>query len=188
MLPGQFFDQIPYLQNLFRVESHHRFVQNQHLRIADQRLRQPYTLLIPFGKISDQPSSGILQLRSFNNLFHMLHPFFPRYFLEFRHKHQILIYRHIRIERWYFREIANALFRLLRLCQDIEPIDLHRSASGGDITRHDIHCRGFSRTVRPKKTINLSFLYSKRQIFHRRVVSVFFAYILYLYQNLVPPF
>ncbi len=122
MLPGKLSDQIPHLQNLLRIESYHRLIQDQHLRITNQRLSKPGTLLIAFGKISDQTPRHIFQLRSTHDLSHMNGPFLFGYLFQFSHKHQIFIYRHVRIQWRYFRQIADTLLGFLRLGQDIESI------------------------------------------------------------------
>ena len=54
VIAGKAFDQLARFDDLFRVEAGGRLVQNQHVGIVDDRLRQPDALPIAFRKLADQ--------------------------------------------------------------------------------------------------------------------------------------
>ena len=61
MRAGQFFDQGSNLDDLLRVESDGRLVQDQHRRIMNNRLGQPDPLPKAFGQLAGQPVDDLGQ-------------------------------------------------------------------------------------------------------------------------------
>ena len=92
---------------------------------------------------------------------------------KFIYEVEILLYRHIKVKRRYFGEIAYLLFRFHRLVKDIYAVDKSLARSGGDISRQHIHRCGFACAVWSEKAEYLAVINGKRDI-----VNCFFRAIL----------
>ena len=64
-------DEVSDLNDLPRVEPDGRLVKDDHLRVADQRLRNAHALLIALGEIADQSAADILDFYDVADLFNM---------------------------------------------------------------------------------------------------------------------
>ena len=128
MILPQTADSFPNFNNLFRIQSHRRFIQNQDIRIADESLCQSHTLPVAFGKIADDAAIYIGQPDHGADLPDM---FFLRQFalLQPVDKIQIFLYRHIRIQRRSFRQIADFLSCFRRIGINVEAAQ-HNGACG----------------------------------------------------------
>ena len=182
MFLTQRLDQVPDLNNLLRVKSHGRLIQNNDRRISQHSLCQSDSLFISFGKVFDQPVLHICDLHQFHNFLNMFFPFSLGYFLQFRSKLQIFQYSHIHIQRRYFRKITDAFLCLLRFLQNVMAVDHNFSFGCRQVSCDNIHRRGFSRAVRPKKAINLPFFHRKIQSVDRKMVPITLYQVLHLYQ------
>ena len=182
MLRGKSLQQIPHLNDLSRIHTYHRLIEDQNLRISDQSLSQSDPLLISLGKIADHPVCHLVKLDLFDHRIYVLVTILSRHLFELRHKHQILPDGHIRVERRDLRQIADTLFCLEGLSQNIIAVDLNRSTGGCCVTRHNIHRRRFARAVWPEESIYLSFFHGKRKPVYRRALPIFFYQIFYLDQ------
>ena len=162
-------DQFTDLNDLLRIQSDRRFIQNDDLRKSKDRLRKSDSLLITFGQVLDQTVLHIHDLHHQHNLLDLLFPFLFRNLLQLRYEPQVFIYLHIRVKRWHLRQIADTFLRCLRFLQYIVPIDQHFALCGAKITGHNVHGRGFSGTVRSQKSIDLSGIYSKIQMIYSQM-------------------
>ena len=98
-------DQVPNLNHLLRIKTHGRFVQNQNLRCADQRLRNTDSLPVTLGEVLNHTLSDIFDLRCPADLLQML---LPGQFALFQaiDELQIFVRRHIRIKRRKLRQVT----------------------------------------------------------------------------------
>ena len=64
---GQALDQLPDLDDLFRVQPQGRLIQDQHRRIVEQRLSQPDPLLVPSREIGDQAVAHVAQRQALHH-------------------------------------------------------------------------------------------------------------------------
>ena len=79
------------------------------------------------------------------------------------------------------------LLCFFRLFQYIVPVDEHFTLGGAEISRHDVHRRGFSGSVRTQKAIDPSGFQSEVQMVYGQMVSVFLHQIPYFYQSSALP-
>ena len=148
MVFSQRFHQITDFDDLLGIQAYRRLIQNNDLRITDQCLSNTHALAIAFGQIFDQTLFHVRNLNSLHDLFQLHIALFLWHLLQVCYCDQIFPYGHVHIQRRDLRQITDALFGFLRLCQDIMPVDQDLSRCGGDISGHHIHCRGLSGTVR----------------------------------------
>lgn len=55
MLLPQQLDEVADFNNLLRVQTHGRLVEDEHLRVADERLRDADALAVALGEVFDDP-------------------------------------------------------------------------------------------------------------------------------------
>ena len=66
-------------------------------------------------------------------------------------------------------------------------VNNHLAFRSAQISCHNIHCGGFSRPIRPQKTIDLPGFQSEVQVVYSKMVPVFFHQISHFYQNRALP-
>ena len=181
-------DQLPDFDNLLRIQSHRRFIQNNNLRISQDCLGQSHSLTVTFGQIFYQTLLHIGDSYHFHHIFDLIFPSVPGNFLQLCREFQILFHCHIKIQRRLFRQIANTFFCLLRLLQNIMSVNNHLTVCGSNVPRHNIHGRRFSCAVWAQKAVNLSLFHMKRQVINGQMITILFDQVFYLYQCLIPPF
>ena len=164
MILPQFPDQIPDFDNLQRVQTYGRLVQNDNFRVSQNGLRDAYTLLIPFGQILDQPGTHGGQRGFGNHPVHTVIQRFPFHPFGLSHKIQVFLRRHIHIQRRQFRQISDAGFGFHRVFINIVTVDGDFSLRGGQTSCDDVHSGGFSGAVGPQKPIDPSFFHGKAHV------------------------
>ena len=105
-------DEIARLHDLFRIEPGGRFVENQHLRFVNQRLRETDTLSVAFGQLPARAVGHVVDVR-------LLHHTFDAWRalgcaqgadLQAGDERQVFAHRHVRVERRRFRQVSGAPF------------------------------------------------------------------------------
>ena len=62
----------------------------------------------------------------------------------------------------------------------------HSTLRGCQITRDDVHGRGFTCAVWTKKAVNLSLFHTEREMIYGNMVTIFFCKIAYFYHICLP--
>ena len=153
-------DQIPDVDNLLRVESVCRLVEDDDLRIADDGAGDSDSLAVALGEIFDHSVHGVLDFddpTDFRNVFLAV----KRAFFQIINEIQVFLDRHFKVKRRHFRQKADFFLDGHRMLQYIESVDHGSARCGGKISRENVHGRGLARAVRPEKTDNLSFFHLK---------------------------
>ena len=175
MLLPQLPDQVAYLDDLQRVKVDGRLVQNDILRIAQQRLRNTDTLAVPLGQVANQPMAHFGQACLFHHARDLLRDLLGRHALCFGNKAQVFCRCLLGVQRRNFRQVAQQLFGFPCILKDIAPVDAHTARRGGKAAGHNIHCGGFSRAIRSQKAVDMSVFEREGYIVHRSEIAVFFA-------------
>ena len=68
MLPAQFADHIPNLDNLFGIQSHGGLIQDDYIRFAKDGLGHSHPLAVALGKVAYQAPLHILDFNQFHDL------------------------------------------------------------------------------------------------------------------------
>ena len=186
MILPQLTDQITDLDDLFRIQTYRGLIQNDDLRVAKDRLCQSDSLSVTFGKVPDQTLLHIGDLCHFHDLIDLLLPLFFRNFFQFCHEVQVFSDSHVNIQWRKLRQITDGTLCLLRIFLDIFAIDGHSALRSCQVTRDDVHCRGFTGAVRTKKTVDLTLFHAERKMIYGYMVSVFFCKIGYFYHICLP--
>ena len=100
-------DQFPQLDDLLRVKPHCRLVQNQKPGMPDQGLGKPNPLAVAFGKVPDQPFAHPRKVQAVTNAGNLGLIFPSGQAAQAAGKGQLLLHRHIRVNRGDLRQIAD---------------------------------------------------------------------------------
>ena len=82
-------DQVADLGDLARIEADRRLVQDQHVRLAEQRLGQPDALAVPLGELADQLARAVLDVGRVHHPVDLLAALDARDALDLRHEVEI---------------------------------------------------------------------------------------------------
>lgn len=168
----QFFNQVPYLNDLDGVQAHGGFIQDDDLGIAQQGLGDPHPLLIALGQGGDAAAGHTLDSGLTDHLVDLPLQFRPTQALGLSNEPQVLLRRLVHVERRLFREIADQPFGLLRLLKNVVAVNANGPLCGGQAAGHDVHGGGFPRAVGTKKAVDLSAVHSEAQIGDRCVAAI----------------
>ena len=135
------------------------------------------------GEISDQSVGALIKREIGHNGITSLPDLPMGHFPELCGKRQIFPHRHIHIERGHLGQIADLCFCLFRHINNTDPVDQHIPCRRSQISCHNIHRRGFSRTVRTQKAVYAALFDRKIQILHSDMISVSFCQISDFYQT-----
>ena len=120
VVAGQALDQVAGLIDLFGIEAGGGFVKNQYIRVVNDGLRQPHSLAIAFGEFAQKLVLHIRHKAAVTHIVDALFKLRAGKALELAHKAQIFDRLHFRIERRGFGQIADSLFDLEGLFENIE--------------------------------------------------------------------
>ena len=179
MMLAQAFDQGADFDDLVGVEAHGGFVQDQHRRIADQRLGEAHPLFVALGQVFDQPAVHILDLHQtadFRDMFLAG----ELAFLQLIHEVQVFPHRHVQIQRRLLRQIADVGLGSVGILQHVVAVDLHHTLAGRQISGEYIHGGGFARAVGAEETQDLPLVHLEADILHRTVGAIPLREVLYL--------
>ena len=173
MLLPQFPDQASDLDNLLRIQSDCRLIQDQDFRVAKQSLRESDTLFIAFGEVPDQTLGNRLQYQHTHGFFHTAFSLICRNALQFRREIQVFPDSHILVQWRLLRQIANTGPRFLWLFEDIMSVYDHTSFCRRQIARQNIHGCRLAGAIGTQKAVNFSFINCKVQIFYGVSIPIF---------------
>ncbi len=165
-------DEVADLDDLLGVKADGGFVEDDDGRVADERLRDPDTLLVPFGKVLDEAVAHVIDFRHLTDFGDVTFAV-ELAAADFVDEVQIFIDGHVHIQRGLFGEEADELFRLVGVFEDVDPADLGFPGRGGEVAGEDIHRGGFPRAVRTEEADDLTLLDFHRNTFHDRPRAVF---------------
>ena len=163
-------DKVADVDNLFGVETHGGLVQNQHIRVADQRLGKPHTLTVALGQVADQALLHALQARAGRGVRHCGGTI--RLFagaLQLGNEQQILLHGHLLIQRRQLRQVADAGLSRGGLVGDVVAVDFDRAVRGRNVAGNNVHGGRFARAVGAEQAEDLAVAHRKGQIFNGRV-------------------
>ena len=186
MFPTQGADQIAHFDDLLGVQSDGGLVQNEHFGIAHQRLGDAQALPVSGRKIFDDPPAGIVQTRDPAD-FLQVSVSVVGALLQFVDKPQIFLHAHVSVEGRRLRQKADALFRLPGMLQDIFSIYTDGACVCGEISCHNVHRCGFSRSVGAQKPQDLPLAYGKTHIVQSKICPIGFYKMLHLYHRSTTP-
>jgi hypothetical protein len=186
MIPGEAPNQIARLDDLLGVEAGGRLVENQHVRVVNQRLRQPDALPVPLGEPPAVPVRHVGDPRALHHGRDALLALARRDTLDLGHEVQVLAHAHVGIERRRFREVAGPPLGVEGMIEHVEAGHHRASLGRRHVTGQDPHGRRFSGAVGPQKAENLPFFDAKADVVHRSEPAVSLRDVLNLDHTVAP--
>ena len=183
MVFSQLLDQFPDLRNLSGVQSYGGLIQNDDLRISQNGLCNANPLFVAFGQVFNQPVGNVLNLSDRHNVGELIGNVGLPDALGTGNKSQILPRGPVQIQRRLLWEIANQLFCLLSIFENVKTANANLTGRGGQTSGHDVHGCGFSCAVWPQKPINLPFFNVKGQIPYGGMIAISLAQMVYFNQD-----
>ena len=129
------------------IQAGSRFVQHQYVRVVDQSLRQPYSLTIASGKLTDVLLYNSLQAADVYHIFDPASPFTFRNSAHFGDEVKVVNNSHIGVKRRVFREVSHPLADLYGLFVDVKIRDSGSAFIGGHIAGQNPHSGSLSCAV-----------------------------------------
>jgi hypothetical protein len=141
---------------LLHVQAGGRLVEDQHIRVVQQRLGKAYALPVPFRELR---AMAVAHVGDLSLLHHRLKPrgaLGPGHALDPRAKGKVVEHGHVRVERRRFRKVTRSSLGFDRLLENV--VTSHESLALGrrHVTREHAHRGGFARAVRSQEPENLS--------------------------------
>ncbi|MCY1437358.1 hypothetical protein D9M71_535160 [compost metagenome] len=155
---------------LVGVEAIGRLVEDQHLRIMQDRLSQADAALEALGQGLDGLLADVLQFQLRNDTSNPLAPLDTPEAAHAGDEFEEAAHRHVAIARRAFRQIANLPLGLQRLSLHIETEDARRARRRRQETGQHLHGGGLAGAIRAKEAQHLPLLHSERQVIDRRVL------------------
>jgi len=169
------FDEIPDLGDLVWVEAARGLVQNQDVRVVQHGLRQADALAIAFRQLADQLPGHIGQATAAADFLDAPEDAVAAHAVHVGCELEVFEDGHVLVKGCVLREIADVPANLQRLVEDVVPCDLGATRGGRQKARQDLHRRGFSGAVWPKKAQDLSLVHVEGHVVHGAGESVFFG-------------
>ena len=184
MGPAQIVDQAADLDDLRRVQAHRGFVQNDDLRLPQQRGGDAHPLAVTLGQVADEPVlHGLQPGAAHGSLRHGCAVLFVFHAFQLRHKQQVFPHCHFRIQRGLLRKIPDGPFGLQRFLRNVMPRHFHGACRGGQVPGQDIHGGGFARAVGAEQAVDTAVLHGKADVVHRCVGAVSLCQMLHFDQS-----
>ena len=183
MIAGQLFDELPRFDNLLGVEACGRLVENQHVRVVNDRLREPDPLAVAFGEFRAQPVRHVVDSSALHYRLNPLPTFRGRHPFDLRHKGEVFDHAHVGIKRRRFRQIPGPAFGLDWLIENVEAGDNRLALGWRDKAGEDAHRRRLAGAVGPQEAEDFAALHAEADVLDGRHAPVALREVLNLYHE-----
>src|ERR1035437_5137708 len=156
-----------------RVEAGGRFIENQNVRVVNQRAAKTDALLHSLRERLEMFLADADHVREFFNRLDGLRAFFSAQSVGSRVKIQILVDGDVRVRRqsvWHITDHAACEFRFFT---DGNAVEHHVAGSRFFNRRDDPHRRGLARAVRPHETEDVAGIERERNVVHGHRLAEF---------------
>jgi hypothetical protein len=183
VIAGEAPDQLPRFDDLLGIEPRRRLVEDQHLGIVNERLREANPLLVALRELAAVPRRHVVHVRALHDGGDPLFPLLWWHALDARDEIQILAHGHVRIERRRLGQVTGPALRIDRMRENVVPGHGRPPLGRRHVPGQDPHRRRLSRAVRTQKTENLSSLDLEADVVNCGHATVAFRDVLDLYHR-----
>ena len=159
-------DDIAHLMLLVWVQAVGRLVQDQNIRVMDDRLRETSAVPIAFGKSIDALVQHRFQEAHLHGAIDGFLFLVAAQAAQFGAKIEEPIDRHVGIGRSIFRQVADEPFGRDRVVNHVESAHQDGACGGGDEAGEHPHRSGFAGAVRPEESEHLPAFNGKGNAVH----------------------
>ena len=139
MAAAELLDDVADLDDLDRVKTDGRLVEDQHVGVSEQRHRKSDALLVAFGQVLDHAVADMADADRLRHLGDMLFLARTAHALELVGEFKVLVHGHVHIEGRNFRKVADMLLCADRILENVDAVDGHGAGSAGQIAADDVH-------------------------------------------------
>src|ERR1700722_473161 len=175
VVAGQPLDQVTGFIDLFGIEARGWFIENQHIRVMDNRLRQTHSLAVAFGEFAQQLIFHIRHKTAVAHVVDALFQFGPGQALQLAYEAQIFDRLHFQVERRSLGQISDSLLYLERLLENIEARDGRGAARGRKEAGKDAHGGRLPSAIGTEESNNLALGYREGNMIDRNSAGVPFC-------------
>ena len=175
---AQLTNQFPRLNHLYRVDTNRRFVENQHVRFVQNRLRDSRPLPESLREFADERIAIIIQANRIDDLGDPLIYPRPVHSTQTSHVVQIVRNRHIQVQRHRFGQISDVPTCIERVGNDVVPGDYRVATGRWRVSSQHTHRRRLASPVRTQETNDLTLQHLKRNVENCRVGPVVLRHVL----------
>ncbi len=172
VLAGERLDQLPHLDDLGGIEADGGLVEDEHLRVAEQRLGEAHSLPLALGEVPDHPLDELVAVGLLRHPLDLDAARLGGDALDRGDEGQVVAHRHLRIERRVLRQVADALLHLERLLEDVEAAHFHAAARRRDHAGEDAHGGGLAGAVGSEEAQDLARLHLEGDVLYGLQVAV----------------
>ena len=185
----QFVDQFTDLDHLRGVKADGGFVQDDDLRVAEQRGGQAHALAVALGQVADQAAAHAGQAGALaragdiggaGGSFALA--------LELCDKIEIFLHRHVHIKRRDLGHIADAGLGGPGLLLDVMAVDNDGAARRRKVAGDHVHGGGFARAVGPEQAVDAAVLHREADVIDRHMRAVALGQVADFDQSIHSPF
>src|ERR1019366_3595251 len=172
VVASQALDQISGLIDLLGIEARCRLVEDQHIWVMNNGLRQANALAVAFRQLPDKLVPDVGDRATFAGVINPTAQFGSAKSLELADKGQVLSGTHFGVKGWRFREITDVLLHFERLLENVEPCYRGRPGRWRQKTRQHPHGRRLARPVGSEEADDLTLLHLEGDLVDGSIMGV----------------
>ncbi len=162
------------LDDLERVESDRRLVEDDDARVAQQRLRDADPLPIPLRQVFNQAVLHASDAAFRDGALDGRRPVGRPYPLRLGNEREVFERRHVGVERRLLGKVADPALDEVAIFVDLESVVANLPGGCGEAPCHDVHRRGLACPVRAEQSADRAVLDGKRHVAQRGGAAIAF--------------
>ena len=165
-------DEVSHLDDLHRVEAAGRLVEDQELRLMDDRLRHADPLAEAVRQGPDRILGDLAEVGDLDDVGHPPLDLRARHAAQLAREGEVVGDRHVHVERRVLGQKPDPLADLVRLGDGVDPPDLDRAGARPEIAGEDAQGRRLARSVEPEEPDGLAVVDLERDRTERSFTAV----------------
>src|SRR6185295_724623 len=178
VIAGELLDQLAGLDDLFRVEAGRRLVEDEDVRVVDERLREPHALPVAFRQLAAQAIRHVVDARPLHHRLYALAPLTARHAFDSGDELEILEDAHVGVERRRLGQVPRPAFGLDRLVEDVEAGDNGFALGRRHVAGQYPHRRRLAGAVRAEEAEDLAPLDAEADVLDGGYAAITFREVL----------
>ena len=172
MALAQALHQIADLDDLDGVEAHGGLVEDDDVGVADERLRDAHALLVALREVLDGTADHLFQPAGEPRALHLFRHLQARQALRAGDEVEVLPHGHVAVEGRLLGQVPDPALHLVFIGVYLQAVVAYLAVGGGQATGHDVHRRGFPRTVGTQQPADRATLHGKGDVVDGEGASV----------------
>ena len=167
VLHGEALDELAHVDALQRVEAARRLVEDQDLRVRQERHREAGALAQTAREVADEVARAVLEADALQHRGDAQPRLLAGHAVECGLQREHLLDAVLAVQRHGLGQVADPTPDLHRLAQDVEARDARRAGRGGQVARQHAHGGRLARAIRPEEPDDLPSLDAEADVVDR---------------------